>query len=75
MSGKLIGIIVLLVFLVVFAIQNTQPVTVKFLAWGFETSAVLSIFVSFVVGFLVGWLVWWIGPPRKKAPRKEPPAP
>ncbi len=71
MSGKVIGVIVLLVFLVIFAIQNTQPVTVKFLVWALETSAVLSILAS----FLVGWLVWWTGPsrPKKEQPKKTPP--
>ncbi len=58
MSAKVISLIVLLVFLVIFAVQNTQPVVVKFLFWQISTSAVLSILVSFVVGFLVSWLIW-----------------
>jgi uncharacterized integral membrane protein len=66
MNAKIVGIIVLLVILVVFAIQNTQTVSIKFLFWGFETTAVLSILVSFVIGFLVGWLVLWVGPRKKK---------
>jgi uncharacterized integral membrane protein len=76
MSGKVIGVIVLLVFLVIFAIQNTQPVTVKFLAWAVESSAVLTVLVSFLVGFLVGWLVWWTAPSRPpKEPTKKTPTP
>jgi len=66
MSAKLIGIIVLLFVMVVFAIQNTQPLAIKFLFWGIETSAVLSILVSFMLGFLVGCLVFWAGSGRKK---------
>ena len=57
MSAKLIGLIVLLVFLVVFAIQNTQPVNIRFLFWLFSTSVVFSILVSFFIGILVGWLI------------------
>jgi lipopolysaccharide assembly protein A len=57
MSAKLIGLIVLLVFLVVFAIQNTQPVDIRFLFWLFSTSVVFSILVSFFIGILVGWLI------------------
>lgn len=57
MSAKLIGLIVLLVFLVVFAIQNTQPVDIRFLFWVFSTSVVFSILVSFFIGILVGWLI------------------
>jgi len=73
MSAKLIGIIVLLVVMVIFAIQNTQSVAIKFLFWGIETSAVLSILVSFMIGFLVGWLVTWAGSGKKK--EKAPPSP
>jgi len=57
MVPKLIGLIILLVFLVIFAIQNTQPVAVKILFWEISTSAVLSILVSFLIGFLTGWLL------------------
>lgn len=66
MNAKIIGIIVLLVVLVIFAIQNAHPVPIRFLFWGFETTAVLSILASFLIGFLVGWLISWIGPKKKK---------
>jgi len=74
MSAKLIGIIVLLVVMVIFAIQNTQSVAIKFLFWGIETSAVLSILASFMLGFLVGVLVFWAGTGRKKEEASPPPA-
>jgi len=66
MGAKFIGIIVLLVVMVIFAIQNTQAVVITFLFWRIETSAVLSILASFVLGFLVGVLVLWAGSVRKK---------
>jgi uncharacterized integral membrane protein len=66
MSAKILGLIVLLIFLVIFSIQNTQPVVVKFLFWEFSTSAVVSILVSFVIGFLVGWLITVFRPKDKK---------
>ncbi len=66
MSAKIVGIIVVLVVLVIFAIQNAQPLVITFLFWKVETSAVLSILVSFMLGFLVGWLVLWTGSGRKK---------
>jgi uncharacterized integral membrane protein len=74
MKAKLVGIIVLLVVLVIFAIQNTQPVVITFLFWKFETSAVLSILVSFVLGFLVGGLILWAGSGRKKEKASPSPA-
>jgi uncharacterized integral membrane protein len=66
MNAKVISLIVLLIFLVIFSIQNTQPVAVKFLFWEFSTSAVVSILVSFIIGFLVGWLICVFRPKDKK---------
>jgi uncharacterized integral membrane protein len=66
MNAKLIGIIVLLVLLVVLAIQNYQPLTLKFLFWSLETSLVLVLLVSFLIGALVGGLILWVGRGKKK---------
>ena len=66
MNAKAIGLIVLLIFVVIFSIQNTQPVAIKFLFWEFSTSAVFSILASFIVGFLVGWLIFLFRSPDKK---------
>jgi len=66
MNPKVIGLIVLLVFLVIFAVQNSQAVAVKFLFWEISTSAVLSILVSFLVGFLTGWIVGVMKPNKEK---------
>jgi len=66
MSPKVIGLIILLVFLVIFAIQNTQSVAVKLLFWEISTSAVLTILVSYFIGFLTGWLVGVLKPRGEK---------
>ncbi len=66
MSIKIFAILVLLIVLVIFAVQNTQPLNLKFLFWGFDTSAVLSILFSFLIGFLTGWLVHLLGARKKK---------
>lgn len=65
MKIKFIAVIVLLAFLVIFAVQNAQPLTVKFLLWEVNTSAVLSIFISFLVGFLMGWIIGLTKPEKK----------
>ena len=69
MSAKLIAIIILLVLLLIFAIQNTQPVVLNFLSWQISTSSVLFILVSFVIGLLTGCLLIMIGRMKKKSPR------
>jgi len=68
MSAKLIAIIVLLILLLIFAIQNTQPVVLNFLFWQIFTSSVLSILVSFIIGLLIGCLLMMIGRMKKKSP-------
>ena len=68
MNAKIIGIILLLIVLVIFAIQNTATVPIKFLIWGFETTSVISILASFLIGLVVGWLISWIGPRKEKSP-------
>ena len=72
MNAKLIGIIVLLALLVILAVQNYQPLTLRFLFWTFETSAVLTLLVSFMIGCLVGALAAWIGGGKKKVPPSPP---
>ncbi len=68
MSTKLIAIIVLLILLLTFAIQNTQPVALNFLFWQISTSSVVSILVSFIIGLLTGCLLMMIGRMKEKSP-------
>jgi len=66
MKAKVIGLIVLLVFLLIFAIQNTQSVTIRLLFFEISTSAALTILVSYLMGFLTGWLVMMLKPRGQK---------
>jgi uncharacterized integral membrane protein len=67
MQAKMIGLVVLLAVLLVFALQNTQPVAVKFLLWETTVSAVLTILISFCLGVLAGWLLHFLKPrPSRK---------
>ena len=65
MKPKIIGLVLLLLIMLIFALQNIQTVTLRFLFWQTETSAVLSILFSFLIGFLVGWLIRFGKPPKK----------
>ena len=71
MNAKLIGIIVLLALLVILAVQNYQPLTLKFLFWTFDTNVVLALLVSFGIGCLAGALVAWIGVGKKTVAGKR----
>jgi len=57
MRVKLILVIVLVLTVVLFTLQNTEQVEISFLLWNFTTSRALMIFVLLIVGFLAGWLV------------------
>ena len=46
--------IVLLLFVVIFTLQNTEVVTIKFLIWEFALSRALMIFLLLGIGILVG---------------------
>lgn len=56
MNVKLTTGFVLLILLIIFIIQNTEVVNVRFLFWGLSLSRVLMIFLVFLSGGVVGWV-------------------
>jgi len=57
MSGKLTAVIAVLILLIIFVMQNYEPVRIKFLMWSFGGSSAVMVFISLMIGFLVGLLV------------------
>lgn len=53
---KIIAAVVLAVLVVVFVLQNAEPVGVEFLLWTWTASRAFVLLVVFVVGVAVGWL-------------------
>lgn len=49
----LITTFVLVLGITIFALQNGQPLEVKFITWGFETSLVAVIFGAAIIGSLI----------------------
>ncbi|HTO03302.1 MAG TPA: LapA family protein [Opitutus sp.] len=49
-----ITVVLLLVFVAVFSVQNAEPITVHFLAWEITMSAALVIQLAALIGALVG---------------------
>ncbi len=68
MRAKSIAIIVLLILLLIFALQKTQPVFLSFLLWQISLSSVLSILVSFITGLLIVYLLMMVARMKKKNP-------
>jgi putative membrane protein len=55
----LILIFLLLFVVVIFAVQNSQLVSVSFLSWSFTTNQALVILASLFLGLLIGWVWSW----------------
>ncbi len=57
MRIKLVFGLVLLIATLLFSIQNSAVVDVKFLAWKFTTSLALVIFATLTAGLIAGWTI------------------
>ncbi len=61
MSIKVVIGLVLAGLLVLFTLQNTEVVELRFLFWTLSVSRALVIFLVFATGLMVGWLLHsWI---------------
>jgi uncharacterized integral membrane protein len=65
MAGKIVfGILVALVL--IFVLQNTEVVEVKFLLWTKSMSRALTLLLTFLIGLVAGWLGTRFRRKRKK---------
>lgn len=63
MKTKIIIIVVLAVLLIVFVLQNTAMVSIKFWFWELSIPRALLLFVCFAIGLIIGLII----PTAKKA--------
>lgn len=59
----------LIVFMLIFVVQNTQVVEFRFLVWTVSMSRALMLFGTLAIGFAAGWLLTL--PKRKKEEQDE----
>ncbi|TFH25500.1 MAG: LapA family protein [Bacteroidia bacterium] len=57
MKTKIVIIVVLAVLLIIFVLQNTEMVVVKFWFWDASIPEALLLFVTFAVGLIIGLMV------------------
>ena len=57
MNLKLIAGLILASLVVLFAVQNAEPVQFRFLFWTFALSRALMMFILLAVGVLLGWMM------------------
>ena len=65
MSLRMIFSLAIVVLAIVFALQNSAPVTVMFAVWRFESSLALVLVVTFVLGALLAALLTTTASVRK----------
>jgi len=71
MPVKTIVFIVLAILIVIFTIQNTQVVEIKFFIWQTSISKALVLLSTLFIGIILGWLITWAGYSRKKRKERE----
>jgi len=70
MSVRVIVALAAALLLVLFAVQNTEPVGVHLIVWQVTAPASVAVFVAFACGVLVGVLFFWAG--RRRSRRRQP---
>lgn len=74
----LVFVIVLIVTVVLFSVQNASPVAVTFLFWSFNASLAIVIFLSLLSGVIIGAVIALWSRRRTRTdhqPSKESPPP
>jgi uncharacterized integral membrane protein len=56
MNGRLVLGLVLMIAVVIFTLQNTDIVSIRFLFWQLSLSRALMIFVLLGAGIIIGWI-------------------
>lgn len=53
-SGKLVLVMILLLLFAIAVLQNTQPVSLKFLFWAVSMPRAILILISALIGLILG---------------------
>ena len=56
MKPRIIIILLLVILAIVFIVQNTQVVSMKFLVLDFQMSQIIMIVLMLLIGFFIGYL-------------------
>jgi len=69
MKLKLYSALILLCLVLIFVLQNTEIVNIRFLFWQFAASRALLVFGIFLVGILGGYLLGSLDRARRRKDR------
>ena len=68
---KVILGIFLLLLLIIFAVQNSGLVAIKFIFWEFSFSLALLLFLVLALGYLLGWFFFSVSFLKSKKSKNE----
>jgi lipopolysaccharide assembly protein A len=71
MSGKLVLVVVIIVLVALFIIQNITAVSINFLAWSLSMNGALLFIIILILGIVIGWLLHSFIIFRKKGSGKK----
>jgi uncharacterized integral membrane protein len=74
MSGSLITIMIVVIIIGIYVVNNIQPVEIKFLFWEIQISKALLTLVPLMIGIILGFVVAQIDrfkKERRKARQKR----
>jgi lipopolysaccharide assembly protein A len=74
MKIKTIFVLVLMILVALFSVQNAATTTVRFLTWQFAMSQALVIMLSVFCGALVGLVLGTVGGRQRSRPGDIPPS-
>lgn len=74
MKFKTLLTLILLTLVAIFSVQNSEPISVRFLGWHFAWSQALVILVAAFAGVLLGVLIGTFGVRRGGAKPADPAA-
>jgi uncharacterized integral membrane protein len=66
MNVKMIALAILIALCIIFILQNTDAVTIKFLFWEIVISRVILIPLFLIIGYIVGYISAKVGRLKKK---------
>ena len=70
---SLIVVVVMVTVVVIFSVQNAEPVAVSFLSWHFEASLAVVIALCLLVGMIAGMTVLSLIRLRRSGRKKKTP--
>ena len=68
---RIIALLILISFVLVFTLQNIKIVEIQLLFWQFAMPRSLLIFMMLMIGFLIGWFTKVVKSPSKERSKNE----